>query len=209
MLGSAWARRVAPLAALALAIGAAVACGSVGEAPLVHGNTGGRTDAGGAVGQGGESPASGGAETGGDRPTGGAPDTGGGPPSKGGASSNGGTGNAGGAGGDFPTGGALGGDSSGGAASGGDTATGGAPPNTGGAPTPPGECAGDTPHGCYIPKADNPRACPPQIHEQSAFYPPPSEWEACSVPGGSCVYEKPGGGDANCRCIVTNWLCEY
>lgn len=74
-----------------------------------------------------------------------------------------------------------------------------------------GVCGGETPHGCYTPQADNPSGCPPQIHEQSAFYPPLDEWEACESPFYQpCNYTKPGGGEASCSCdLGLHWLCSY
>jgi len=75
----------------------------------------------------------------------------------------------------------------------------------------PGVCGGTTPHGCYTPKADNPMGCPPQIFEQSAFYPPFEEWKGCSSPFYEpCNYVKPEGGEANCSCdLGLHWLCTY
>jgi hypothetical protein len=74
-----------------------------------------------------------------------------------------------------------------------------------------GVCGGATPHGCYVPKPDNPMGCPPQIHEQSAGYPPANEWVACSSPNYvPCNYTRPSGGDANCSCdLGLHWLCAY
>jgi hypothetical protein len=75
-----------------------------------------------------------------------------------------------------------------------------------------GECGGATPHGCFVPESDNPEGCPPQIHEQSAFYPPMDEWEACSSRYyTACKYTKPGGGaPAHCECdLGLHWLCTY
>ena len=75
-----------------------------------------------------------------------------------------------------------------------------------------GQCAGDTPHGCYVPQSDNPDGCPPQIHEQSSYYPPMSEWVACSSPFYvSCNYQKPGASAlSHCECdLGLHWLCTY
>jgi hypothetical protein len=75
-----------------------------------------------------------------------------------------------------------------------------------------GSCSGATPHGCYVPESDNPMGCPPQIHEQSAFYPPMDEWVACSSPYyTACNYTKPtGGAPAHCECdLGLHWLCTY
>jgi len=82
----------------------------------------------------------------------------------------------------------------------------------GGATTSAGSCSGATPHGCYVPESDNPTGCPPQIHEQSAYYPPRDEWVACSSPYyARCNYTKPGGGaPAHCECdLGLHWLCTY
>jgi hypothetical protein len=81
-----------------------------------------------------------------------------------------------------------------------------------GATTGAGSCSGATPHGCYVPESDNPTGCPPQIHEQSAFYPPMDEWVACSSPFyARCNYTKPtGGAPAHCECdLGLHWLCTY
>lgn len=74
-----------------------------------------------------------------------------------------------------------------------------------------GVCEGATPHGCYVAAADNPMGCPPQIHEQSAYYPPMDEWVECSSPWyTACNYTKPEGGTANCMCDTgVHWLCTY
>jgi|GEM_PF-4674139 hypothetical protein len=74
-----------------------------------------------------------------------------------------------------------------------------------------GVCGGSTPHGCYVAAADNPMGCPPQIHEQSAYYPPTDEWVSCSSPWFTpCNYTKPEGGTANCACDSgVHWLCTY
>ena len=75
-----------------------------------------------------------------------------------------------------------------------------------------GSCSGSTPHGCYVAQSDNPMGCPPQIHEQSAYYPPMAEWEACSSPYyRPCNYTKPtGGAPAHCDCdLGLHWLCTY
>ena len=77
---------------------------------------------------------------------------------------------------------------------------------------PSSACSGDTPHGCYVARDDNPTGCPAQIHEQSAFYPPMDEWVACSSPYYTpCNYKKPNGGDdAHCECdLGLHWLCTY
>jgi hypothetical protein len=73
-----------------------------------------------------------------------------------------------------------------------------------------GTCAGETPHGCFVPKADNPSTCPTQMIEQSAEYPPMDEWVACPSNGLTCVFDVPGGMTANCSCDLTvHWLCDY
>jgi hypothetical protein len=74
-----------------------------------------------------------------------------------------------------------------------------------------GVCGGSTPHGCYKAKAGNPTGCPAQIHEQSASYPPVSEWVACSSPSYvPCVYFRQDGTEANCSCdLGLHWLCSY
>jgi hypothetical protein len=79
------------------------------------------------------------------------------------------------------------------------------------ATTGPGACGGKTPHGCWPPKAGNPMGCPAQIHEQSEFYPPVEEWEACSSPYyTACIYMRPDNTEANCSCdLGLHWLCTY
>lgn len=73
-----------------------------------------------------------------------------------------------------------------------------------------GTCAGETPHGCFIPKADNPMTCPKQMIEQSAEYPPNDEWVPCPSNGLTCVFDVPGGETANCSCdLGAHWLCDY
>jgi hypothetical protein len=74
-----------------------------------------------------------------------------------------------------------------------------------------GTCAGSTPHGCWPAKADNPMGCPPQIHEQSTFYPPTEEWVDCSSPFYEpCNYVRPDGTDGHCECdLGVHWLCTY
>lgn len=75
-----------------------------------------------------------------------------------------------------------------------------------------GTCSGSTPHGCYVPDPDNHENCPPQIHEQSAYYPPQDEWVECSSPNYQrCNYIKPtGGAPAYCACdLGLHWLCTY
>ena len=77
---------------------------------------------------------------------------------------------------------------------------------------PSSSCSGDTPHGCYVARDNNPMGCPDQIHEQSQFYPPMDEWVACSSPYyTACNYAKPDGGDdAHCECdLGLHWLCTY
>lgn len=53
--------------------------------------------------------------------------------------------------------------------------------------------------------------CPAQIHEQSEFYPPLEEWEACSSPYyTACIYMRPDASEANCSCdLGLHWLCTY
>jgi hypothetical protein len=74
-----------------------------------------------------------------------------------------------------------------------------------------GSCSGATPHGCYRAKAGNDPNCPAQIFEQSAYYPPMSEWKGCSSPlYQACVYLRPDGSEANCSCdFGLHWLCTY
>lgn len=85
------------------------------------------------------------------------------------------------------------------------------PNDAGGGDASPGACAGNTPHGCWPPKAGNPMGCPAQIHEQSEFYPPLDEWEACSSPYYEpCIYMRPDNTEANCSCdLGLHWLCTY
>ncbi len=74
-----------------------------------------------------------------------------------------------------------------------------------------GTCGGSTPHGCWPPKAGNPMGCPPQIHEQSEYYPPLDEWVSCESPYYErCVYLRPDGTEAYCACdLGVHWLCTY
>lgn len=75
-----------------------------------------------------------------------------------------------------------------------------------------GTCSGSTPHGCYVAASDNDKDCPPQIHEQSEYYPPRDEWVECSSPNYErCNYAKPtGGAPAYCSCdLGLHWLCMY
>jgi hypothetical protein len=75
-----------------------------------------------------------------------------------------------------------------------------------------GTCSGSTPHGCYVAASDNDKDCPPQIHEQSEYYPPRDEWVECSSPYYErCNYAKPtGGAAAHCECdLGLHWLCTY
>jgi hypothetical protein len=74
------------------------------------------------------------------------------------------------------------------------------------------KCSGDTPHGCYTPKAGNPDGCPEQIFEQSAEYPPASEWMGCgdAMANDTCEYDTPEGEVANCWCdLNVHWTCDY
>ena len=197
MLGN-W--RLPPLLAPA-ALALAVACGTVEEAPIVEGQ-GAKTGSGGAS-TGGATASGGNVATGGLAGTGGAS---GGSFATGGGSSGGATGGTVSDGGSPGTGGIIGD---------GGTSSGGTPPETGGSDTggstSTGVCGGDTPHGCYTPKPGNPSGCPPQIPEQSGLFPTPDEKERCtSLPYVPCYYEKPGGGEANCRCnLGENWICAY
>jgi hypothetical protein len=72
-------------------------------------------------------------------------------------------------------------------------------------------CDGSTPHGCYQAALDNPKGCPPQIHEQSSGYPPLDEWTGCEAPWYvPCVYRRPDGSDASCVCDLSfHWICAY
>jgi hypothetical protein len=84
----------------------------------------------------------------------------------------------------------------------------------------PIECGGATPHGCYVPQPGNHPMCPAHTPEQSAFYPPMSEWHGCNGimpaqpfgqdPAASCSYKGPQGMVATCLCDTgAHWLCTY
>lgn len=81
-----------------------------------------------------------------------------------------------------------------------------------------GTCDTHTPHGCYVAQAGNHAMCPAQSPEQSASYPPTSEWNGCNGiqpqmpfgqdPEAKCAYLGPQGQLATCVCDTgLHWLC--
>lgn len=192
----------------ACANGANVPGGSAGQG-AVGGVSGGVAGVGGEAGTGGIGGVTGGTDMAG---TGGMGDAATGGTGGTGDAGTGGTGDAGTGGvggtGDAGTGG-IGGAGTGGVA--GNAHDGGVDASDGPDASGVGVCGGATPHGCYVAKPDNPMGCPPQIHEQSAPYPPAAEWVACSSPNYvPCYYTRPSGGDANCSCdLGLHWLCTY